>query len=281
MSTPLLNNFDLHTHSYFSDGQLSPSELLVQANELGISHLALTDHDSTSGLAEAQKMASTLAITLINGIEFSCHWRFQLIHLLGLAVDPNNAKLIEGIEANKARRWQRAEAIHADLLKHDIDIQDRVSQMLNEDSVPTRPHFAQALVEAGYAKNKKQAFRRFLVNGKPGFVPIEWPSLDQAAGWIHAAGGIAVLAHPMRYNFTRSKLIKLINDMKACGVGAMEVATPITDAQQMTMLGQLCVEHDLLASRGSDFHSYDQPWARLGGAPALPDNVTPVWHQLM
>ncbi len=279
MPTPLPTNYDLHTHSHFSDGALSPTELLMRAQERGISHLALTDHDSVSGLEEAYQASQVHRVNLIPGIEFSCHWNFQLVHLVGLSIDPDNSQLQAGVEENKARRWQRADAIHADLKKRGYDVQDKVEALLVKDSVPTRPHFAQALVESGYAKNKKQAFKRFLVPGKPGYIAMQWPSLAEAAGWIQTAGGVAVLAHPMRYRLTRTKLIRLIKDMLDVGVNALEVATPITEPQQMIMLAQLCKEHNLFASRGSDFHSDDQPWAKLGGAPLLPEAVQPVWDQ--
>ncbi len=271
-------NYDLHTHSHFSDGAFSPTELLERAVEREITHLALTDHDTVSGLDEAEAAARNLEITFVPGIELSCMWRHQLLHLVGLNIDPSNNALLNGVAQNKARRWQRAEAIHQDLGDHGIDVRDQVNSNLVKDSVPTRPHFAAALVEQGLAKDKKQAFKRYLVKGKPGYVAIEWPDLSEAASWITLAGGIPVLAHPMRYKFTRSRLIKLIAEMRNYGVHAIEVATPITDQQQMQMLAQLTREHELWASRGSDFHSLEQVWARLGGAPQLPEGVTPVWQ---
>ena len=270
-------NYDLHTHSYFSDGTFSPTELISAAVEKGITHLALTDHDTVGGLYEAQQAANGLPITFIPGIEFSCVWRHQLLHVVGLNIDAANACLLDGVAQNQEKRWQRAEAIHQDLAKHGIDVRDKLRTSLQKDSVPTRPHFAAALVEQGLAKDKKQAFKRFLVKGKPGYIAMQWPELSEVAQWIQSAGGTAVLAHPMRYKFSRSRLIKLIEEMRGYGVNAIEVATPITDKQQMQMLAQLTREHQLWASRGSDFHSLEQVWARLGGAPELPEAVTPVW----
>lgn len=278
MTKPPAINYDLHTHSYFSDGEFSPKELLMAAVERNITHLALTDHDTVSGLGEAQQEASQLPINFIPGIELSCVWRHQLLHLIGLNIDPSNASLLAGVKQNQERRWQRAEAIHQDLAKHDINVRKHLQLSLQKDGVPTRPHFAAALVKQGFAKDKKQAFKRYLVKGKPGYVAMQWPELREAAKWINDAGGVAVLAHPMRYKFSRSRLIKLIEEMRDYQVNAIEVATPITDKQQMQMLAQLTREHKLWASRGSDFHSVEQVWARLGGAPELPELVTPVWQ---
>lgn len=279
----MTTKYDLHSHSYFSDGALSPTQLLEQAKEIGISHLALTDHDTTNGLSEARLAAQQNSIELINGVELSCNWNFQLLHVVGLNIDPQNDLLRQGIEQNRVSRIERAEAMFADFEKHDIDLREAVAAQLlinqkqGELAVPTRPHFAQALVDAGFAKNKKQAFKRYLVRGKPGFIAMSWPSVQEVGRWITASGGVAVLAHPMRYKFTRSKLIRLIEEMRPAGVHGIEVSTTTTDPQQTTMLAELAKKYDLFASLGSDFHSNDQPWARLGGARPLPEGLTPVW----
>ncbi len=275
--------YDLHSHSYFSDGELSPTSLVEQAVDVGITHLALTDHDTTNGLQEAQSAAQSNPIQLVNGVELSCSWNFQLLHVVGLNIDPTNDQLCHGIEQNRRSRLDRAQAMFVDFEKHGIDLREAVAAQLSIESnaeysaVPTRPHFAQALVEAGYAKDKKQAFKRYLVYGKPGFVAMPWPSVQEIGRWITASGGIAVLAHPMRYKFTRSKLIRLIEEMRPAGINAMEVSTTTTNPQQASMLADLTIQHNLLASLGSDFHSNDQPWARLGGARPLPDGLNPVW----
>jgi len=275
----VLMKYDLHSHSHYSDGSLSPTELVKQATKHGISHLALTDHDSVSGLTEAQQAAKHSDLTLINGVELSCTWQHQLLHVVGLDLDPSNETLLAGIQENRQRRTDRAQAMFEDLERHDIFIRDDVQGLLYQDAVPTRPHFAQALVERGYAKDKRQAFKRYLVRGKPGFVAMQWPELEKIGAWITAAGGVGVLAHPTRYNFTRSKLIRLIGDMQAADIQGMEVSTAITNNQQEAMLAQLVLEHGLFASTGSDFHSNDQPWAQLGHFQPLAQNLTPVWSQ--
>lgn len=271
--------FDLHCHSYYSDGDLCPADVVALAEEQGVTHLALTDHDTLAGLADAQLAAQKSNLELINGVEFSCSWEGQLLHVLGLNIDPSNDILIKAIEDNKQRRLDRAEQMFVDFEKHDIDLRDQVTALLADRSVPTRPHFAQALIDSGYAKNKNQAFKRYLVRGKPGYIPMQWPELDEIANAIDAADGVAVLAHPTRYKFTRTRLVKLIEAMLDVGIRGIEVSTPVTDAPQQDMLARLALQYNLLASIGSDFHSLGQSWARLGGATELPDSLTPVWTE--
>lgn len=269
--------YDLHCHSYFSDGTLSPAQLVEHAKEREITHLALTDHDTLDGLAEAQYAAEEHSIELINGIELSCTWEKQLLHVVGLNVDPSNSMLRKGVKQNQQRRLDRAEAMFEDFEQHDIFLRESVAQQILNRGVPTRPHFAQALVEAGYAKDKKQAFKRYLVRGKPGYIPMIWPGLDDIGTWVTAAGGVAVLAHPNRYRLTRTKLSRLISEMVPQGVTGIEVSTSTTDKQQSKMLGDLATQFGLVSSVGSDFHSMDQPWARLGCAADLGKDLTPVW----
>lgn len=269
--------FDLHCHSYYSDGTLSPTQLLEYAKEREITHLALTDHDTLDGLAEAQIAANEYDIELINGLELSCTWENQLLHVVGLNVDPSNKELRKGVKENQQRRLERAESMFEDFEQHDIFLRESVAQQIQNRGVPTRPHFAQALVEAGYAKDKKQAFKRYLVRGKPGYIPMVWPGLDDIGKWITSAGGIAVLAHPNRYKFTRTKLSRLISEMIPQGITGMEVSTSTTDKSQSKMLGDLATQFGLSSSIGSDFHSMDQPWARLGCAEELSKDLTPVW----
>ena len=270
--------FDLHSHSNFSDGALPPRKLVDLAVESGISYLALTDHDTVDGLAEAQRAAlEQPTLTLINGVEFSCTWENELIHIVGLNIDPAHQAVRSGVEQNKRRRNSRAEAMFEDLEQNDIDIRADVAALIGERGVPTRPHFAQALVDRGLAKDKKQAFKRYLVKGKPGYIPMHWATLEEVGAWITDAGGVAVLAHPNRYKYTRTKLSRLLKDMLEAGVTGMEVSTSTTDKQQIATLGELAMRFGLLASIGSDFHSDDQPWARLGSAAPLSKELKPVW----
>lgn len=270
--------YDLHSHSHFSDGTLSPTSLVELAKQSEVTHLALTDHDTIEGLSEAQKAANEFGVELINGIELSCTWEKQLLHIVGLNIDPNNKTLLKGIKKNQQRRVDRAEAMFEDFEQHDIFLRDAVKKQVKNRGVATRPHFAQALVDGGYAKDKKQAFKRYLVRGKPGYIPMIWPGLEEVGKWITAAGGIGVLAHPNRYKLSRMKLSRLISEMIPHGINAMEVSTSTTDKQQSKMLGDLCTQFGLLSSIGSDFHSMDQPWARLGRTADLNKELKPVWQ---
>lgn len=271
--------YDLHCHSNYSDGELNPEAVVTLAVQHDITHLALTDHDTIEGLIEAKLAAEQNNITLINGIEFSCSWEGQLLHVLGLNIDPENIDLKVLTAQNQQRRLDRAEQMHQDFEKHGIDLRKLVVAQLTERGVPTRPHFAQALIESGYAKNKNQAFKRYLVRGKPGYIPMQWPQLGEIANAIASSGGVAVLAHPLRYKLTRTRLIKLIKAMLEVGIRGIEVCTPVTDAEQQSMLERLALQYDLLASIGSDFHSLEQSWARLGSAVELPESLTPVWTE--
>lgn len=271
--------YDLHCHSHYSDGELAPGELLDLAEQRGITHLALTDHDTTAGLPALAAAGGHSPVEVINGIELSCSWNGHLLHILGLNIDPKNASLASGVQQNIQRRRERATAMHAEFERHGISLREPVAQLLAADSVPTRPHFARALVEAGIVKDKRQAFKRYLVRGKPGFVAMKWPSIDEIAAWIGDAGGVAVLAHPLRYRLTRSKLVRLIEEMKHAGVEGMEVSTAASDQQQIRQLTSLARRYQLLASIGSDFHAHDQPWAVLGNASPLCNTLTPVWSR--
>ncbi len=271
--------YDLHCHTTYSDGDLDPEALVQLAKEQQITHLAVTDHDSVAGLSAARIAAEAADIELIAGVEFSCEWNGQLLHVLGLNIDPGNDQLLSGIEHNQQLRSLRAEHMHQDFIAQGIDLTQRVAELVGAQGVPTRPHFAQALIDQGLVSNKNQAFKRYLVKGKVGFVPMQWPDISEIAGWIKAAGGQAVLAHPTRYKFSRTKLVSLIETMRGHGVGALEVSTPITEPKHVSMLADLCLRYDLAASLGSDFHSTTQPWARLGGAPALDTRLTPIWSR--
>jgi len=269
---------DLHCHSNFSDGNLDPKVLVERAIDAGVDMLALTDHDTLSGLSAARAAAKD-RIKFINGIEFSATWNKRLLHIVGLNFDPNHEAINDGVKQNLSRRFERAEAMYQRFSELDIDIREQVeSQLVNSESVPTRPHFAQALINLGLVKDKNKAFKRYLAEGKPAYVPMQWPSIDEVASWIKNAGGTAVLAHPTRYKLSRTKLVQLIKEMKEVGIYGIEVSTCVTDERQQGMLTQLALSHDLLASIGSDYHGDDQPWAKLGKARPLSEQLAPVWH---
>lgn len=272
---------DLHTHSYFSDGDLSPRELAELAHAVGVKTIALTDHDTVAGLADMRVACDELTLKLITGVELSCSWRGQLLHVVGLGIDPENKELLTGITGNIQRREDRAQAMLQDFQRHGIDLKPFLISEHEQMGVLTRPHFADALVKAGIVKNKATAFKKYLVRGKPGFVPMQWPGIEDVGQWISKAGGIGVLAHPARYKMTRSKLCALVEEMLDAGIRGIEVSTSNSTPQQRAQIASVAREYRLLASIGSDFHSKQQPWARLGAAPLLPDDLIPIYNELV
>lgn len=273
---------DLHCHSTASDGALSPSELVRRAADMGVTHLALTDHDTVEGIAEARAAADSAGIRLVNGIELSCVWRKHTIHIVGLDMDLDDETFHHRIDGQQASRWKRARRIAEKLSKHvagcDGDILERATALAGGD-VPGRPHFARALVEAGLVKDTAQAFKRYLGSGKPGDVKAFWPELEQVVRWINEAGGIAVVAHPRKYKLTATRLRELVGDFVAAGGQGIEVITSGQSSGDLGFLTELCRREDLLASRGSDFHFPGAGWCELGRIPRLPEGLTPVWEK--
>lgn len=274
--------YDLHTHSYCSDGTLSPTELVQAAHANGVRVLALTDHDTLEGIAEATQAASNNLLddmTIITGIEFSTQWRGRGIHLVGLNVALNSPELQQAVEQQTQVRIKRAQTIAEKLEKAGIKgALDGAKHYAGKGAIG-RPHFAKYMVDAGYAGSIPQAFKRYLGAGKVGDVKQCWPDIDEAVHWILAAGGIAVLAHPDKYDLTRTKLYELLGDFVEAGGQAMEVVSGHQDKAVTQKLARAANDFSLLASCGSDFHSPNNTWQSLGGYSPLPDDVAPVWTQ--
>lgn len=274
---------DLHCHSYYSDGTLAPAAVLELAASNEVELLALTDHDSTQGLAEAQRSADQLGIKLVPGVEISVTWQDRndanyVVHIVGLNIDANNAELQQGLAENCAARAERSVHIIQALLDIDVDIQAAVDAQIPEDGLVTRTHIARALISEGYVKNIDKAFKKYLGRGKRAHVGGHWANLEQAVSWIRQAGGVAVIAHPMRYRMSAMRLDALVQDFKAVGGHGLEVVTATQDVNQTARCVQLTKQYDLYASTGSDFHSLEQAWAMLGRCPALPTDVRPIWQ---
>lgn len=274
-----MQTIDLHSHSRHSDGRLSTRDLIQAACDAGVRTLALTDHDTTAGLADAEQQAQQAGIQLVPGVEISVSWRHQTIHILGLRIRADCDALQQGLGDLRDKRTQRAQGIADQLSKAGMDgdaalawVQHRV-----EGGLISRTHFAEYLMQAGYAKDMRGVFKRYLVKGKPGFVSLHWCEMSDALAWIREAGGVAVIAHPARYKLTRSKLIALIEDFIAAGGQGLEVVSSSHSEEECQHLAQLANQYQLYASCGSDFHSPDQPWAQLGRIPPLPAQCTPVW----
>ncbi|MFJ3484253.1 PHP domain-containing protein [Pseudomonas sp. NPDC090202] len=274
-------NVDLHCHSTASDGALAPAALVARAHENGVRVLALTDHDTIEGLAEARTAALALDMQLINGIELSCTWGGATIHVLGYGFDSDAQPLREAIEQLHTGRWLRAEEISRKLamkgMPGALEGARAVQQALGDSgNAPARPHFADFLVNEGFVKDRAEAFRKWLGAGKLGDVKQHWPSLHDTVATLRASGAWVSLAHPWHYDFTRSKRRKLVMDFIQAGGQALEVVNGLQPAEQVGSLAILAREFGLLVSAGSDFHG-PGAWSEIGVYRPLPDDLVPLW----
>ncbi|GAA5316790.1 MAG: PHP domain-containing protein [Candidatus Pelagadaptatus aseana] len=269
--------YDLHSHSNFSDGILRPQDLVSRAKEQGVTTLALTDHDTTAGLSEAKKMAGELQIELIEGIELSSLWRGIGIHIVGLKVDSQHPVMQQAVQQQLESREQRARQIAVKLEKCGFHDTYAGAAQFAGDGIIGRPHFARHLVAAGHVKNEAEAFKSYLGAGKVGDVKQLWPDIATAVGWIRASGGVAVLAHPDKYNMTRTKLRALLDLFVESGGQAIEVVSGKQQSQVTRDMAVLAERYGLWASCGSDFHVPNQPWQELGSFTPLPEKCDPVW----
>ncbi len=269
--------FDLHCHTTCSDGSLAPAQLLQLAADSGVDTLAITDHDTTAAFDQLDLSASQ-PVQLIPAIEFSTTWRKIGVHVVGLNIKPDSDAMRAGTHFQHRVRQQRAEQIAEKLCHAGLpDTLAGAAALADNDNIG-RPHFAQHLVNIGAVANIRQAFKKYLGAGKPGDVKQFWATLPQVIQWIRDAGGTAVLAHPDKYNLTRSKLLALLDDFSAVGGQGMEVISGKQLPQLTRDLADICQQKGLLASCGSDFHQPGQPWAELGHFPTLPDSCQPVWN---
>ena len=270
--------YDLHSHSTASDGTLTPTELVRRASAAGVDVLALTDHDSTAGLQEARVEAQNLGLSLVNGCEISVTWSGSTLHILGLNLSPDCSQLQTGLEDIREYRHWRAEEIARKLDKAGIKGALEGASTLAKGNLVSRTHFAHFLVNNGYAENVRSVFKKYLVKNKPGFVQGRWASLEDVMGWITAANGQAVIAHPARYQLSRSKLVRLINEFIELGGVGIEVVSGSHSKDESFTMAKLAADHGLLASAGSDFHGPENPWIELGKLPDLPNGCKPIWH---
>jgi 3',5'-nucleoside bisphosphate phosphatase len=271
-------SYDLHSHSTASDGTLSPSELVRRASAAGVDVLALTDHDSTAGLQEARVEAQRLGLSLVNGCEISVTWSGSTLHILGLNLSPDCSQLQTGLEEIREYRHWRAEEIARKLEKAGIKGALEGASKLAKGNLVSRTHFAHFLVNNGYAENVRSVFKKYLVKNKPGFVQGRWASLENVMDWIKAANGQAVIAHPARYQLSRTKLVRLLNEFIELGGVGIEVVSGSHSKDESFTMAKLAADHGLLASAGSDFHGPENPWIELGKLPNLPNGCKPIWH---
>ncbi len=272
-------NADLHCHSYVSDGTLAPAELAARAKANGVDLWALTDHDEVGGIAEAREAASALGLRFVAGVEISVTWAGKTVHIVGLDIDEHDSTLRDGLASVRGGRVLRGREIAAQLARAGIaGAFEGAMQHADNPEMLGRTHFARFLVEAGVRPSVTEVFRDFLVEGKPGFVPHRWATLEQAVGWIRAAGGQAVIAHPGRYPFTDLQRDALIDSFRALGGVGIEVVTGSHTPDQYGTYARVAQQAGLLASRGSDFHGPDESRVDLGALPPLPAGLPAVWH---
>lgn len=298
MTLNILQNFDLHNHSIASDGLLTPRALIELAAGTGCEAIALTDHDTTDGLTEAGQVAQEKSLRFIPGVEISVTWpkatgdgadvgagRLDIkpttIHIVGLGIDSANTELSGGLESIRAGRLTRARLMGDDFARVGIEgMFDAAYDLAENKTMLGRTHFARALVARGLVKNTGKAFERYLTFGRPGFVAHKWASLTDAVGWINAAGGVAVVAHPGRYKLSKAEMRLLLADFDDAGGRAIEVVTGSHQPHQYREYAALARELGFMASRGSDYHGPGESSFQPGKLPPLPDNLTPVWDAL-
>ena len=288
MSTPESDNlanctnikrFDLHTHTTVSDGKLSPIELVDRAVNFQLDVLAITDHDTTNALGIANQYIKQhqLPIELVPGIEISTSWHSFEIHIVGLNIDVENQALKTLIAHQQQARESRAQAIAEKLTKAGVENTLADAQALAKGGSLTRAHFARVIHGRGLVSTMQGAFDKYIGKGKRAFVKPQWCDVATAVDVIHQAGGVAVIAHPMRYDISAKWLRRLIIDFKTAGGDAMEIVLPQMNNDQRRLMLSYCLEYDLYASLGSDFH-YPSRWSDLGRNLTLPDNCKPVWQ---
>lgn len=277
MNTPL--KVDLHCHSFFSDGALSPEALLEKAVEAGIGLLALTDHDTIAGVDRLREAAKPHAITIIDGVELSVRWKMHDIHVLGLNLDSRHsglaALLLKQNEQRTARAKQMSELLEVIGVEQAYQ---KACEIAGHQRIG-RPHLAQVLISEGVVPDMPTAFKRYLARGRLAYVPTSWLSIDESVAGILESGGMAVIAHPMKYKLTRSKLHALIGNFKMAGGQGLEVVSGEMNVSQIGEVAGLCERFDLLASSGSDYHNDSYSRIKLGQQRSLPLNCKPIWEQ--
>lgn len=279
--TPTMTElYDLHCHSNASDGALSPTELVQRAQQQGVTRLALTDHDTVAGLAEAKTCAGQVGIDLIAGIELSTNWQKKCFHIVGLGIDPSYPPLAEATHYLQQTRLERAEKIALKLEQKRIPGALAAVKLAVGPGMITRSHFADFLLSQHHVDTQQEAFDRYLAKGKPAYVSTDWAELAVAVRWITEAGGVAVLAHPLRYKLSANWLKRLLTAFKDAGGLGIEVITSRMNPDEIRLIADYAKHYGLAGSVGSDFHNTTNPWVELGRLAPLPAHIQPVWELL-
>lgn len=272
---------DLHCHSTASDGTLPPEQLAARAKANGVALWSLTDHDVLDGQRRAAAAAAACGLDYLCGVEVSVSFAGQTVHIVGLGIDPDNDALTAGLADTRAGRDRRAREMSDGLAAAGFEGgYDGACALAGNPQMVTRTHFARWLVVQGVCADTHEVFRRFLVRGKPGYVPQQWATLHDAVAWIRGAGGVAVIAHPARYRYSASEEWALFEAFAGYGGRGIEVLTPSHTTAEAEKYAGLAREFALLASCGSDFHSPGESRVELGSLPPLPAGLTPVWAEL-
>ena len=274
-------NADLHCHSVVSDGTLTPEELAARAAANGVELWSLTDHDEIGGQHRAAAAARSQGIKYLTGTEISVTFANETVHIVGLGFDPDDAAISEGLYDTRGGRGRRAQEMSEGLAKVGIQgAYEGALRFVGNPELISRTHFARFLVEQGHCRDTAEVFRKFLTEGKPGYVPHRWATLKDAVSWITGAKGLAVIAHPGRYKFTANEEYALFLEFKQHGGRAIEVVTGSHSPAEYVEYADKALEFGFAASRGSDFHSPDESHCDLGKLPPLPGQLTPVWELL-
>jgi predicted metal-dependent phosphoesterase TrpH len=274
-------NADLHCHSVVSDGTLTPEALAARAAANGVQLWALTDHDEIGGQARARAAAHAQGMQYLTGVEISVTFLNKTVHIVGLGFDDEDPAVYHGLMRTRGGRGARARDMSEQLAL--VGIRGAYEGALTYAGNPeliSRTHFARFLVETGVCRDTSEVFRKYLTEGKPGFVEHRWATLADAVRWITSAGGMAVIAHPARYRFTPNEEYALFTEFKGHGGGGVEVVTGSHSVAEYAIYADTAREFGLAASRGSDFHSPDESHIDLGTLPPLPAGLTPVWELL-
>lgn len=272
-------NVDLHCHSNVSDGVLSPAAVAQYAHQAGVDVWGLTDHDEVGGIGVARAAAASVGMGFIPGVEISITWAGQTVHIVGLRIDETNPALLQGLADTRSGRDARGREMAAQLEQAGIaGAWDGALKYVSNPDLISRTHFARYLVECGACASIPEVFRKYLTEGKPGYVPHRWASLTQALAWIIGAGGVAVIAHPGRYKFSPVAEGALFDEFKQLGGAAIEVVTGSHTPDQYPVYAELARRYGFLASRGTDFHAPGESRADFAVLPPLPAGVKPVWH---
>lgn len=272
---------DLHAHSTASDGVLAPAAVVERAAARGVRVLALTDHDTLAGLAQARAAAGRLGLVLVPGIELSVTWHGVTLHVLGLGIEPDDAALAGATQRLARVREARASVIAEGLRGAGIDGALEGARRLADGAQITRTHFARFLVDRGAVVSMDQAFKRYLGRGRRAYARVDWAGLEEALVWIRGAGGAAVLAHPLAYRLSSTRMRRLLQAFAALGGAGIEVVCGGYSSSMQQTCARWACKHGLLGSVGSDFHTPDTPWCDLGRLAPLPPSVAPVWTPLV